>query len=358
MRLGYCRSAPRSGVCESLDVPSERSQNGEMDQRQFAEFLRSRRLALTPEDVGLPGGPRRRTTGLRREEVASLAMISTDYYCRMEQQRGSQPSLEVVASLAKALRLSLDERDHLFRLTGHNAPARSAGGNEVSAAMMRIVDRLQDTPAQVMSALGETLVQTPPARALLGDETRYEGMSRSVLYRWFTDEEARRAYPVEDHLKVGRSFVAGARVAYVRDGATSRAAQVIDALLERSSEFAEQWAQHRVDQPHELAKRIVHPKLGVLDLQCQVLHDVTQLHTLLVFTADPGTASHAKLAALCAAPHDYQRDQLAQPLVQMRRGRNGLKTTTAASRRQLSNRWWPMTDSNCRVVSSAEPGIA
>jgi transcriptional regulator with XRE-family HTH domain len=279
-----------------------------MDQPQFAEFLRSRRVALTPEDVGLAGGPRRRTSGLRREEVASLAMISTDYYCRMEQQRGSQPSVDVVAALAKALRLSLDERDHLFRLAGHNAPARTPSGNDVSAAMMRILDRLQDTPAQVMSALGETLVQTPPARALLGDETRYEGHSRSVLYRWFTDSEARRVYPEDDHATIGRSYVAGARVAYVRDGTTSRAAQVIDSLLERSPEFAKQWAQHCVDQPHELNKRVVHPRLGVLELQCQVLHDVAQLHTLLVFTADPGTTSHAKLVALCAAPDEYLRD--------------------------------------------------
>lgn len=279
-----------------------------MNQAQFAEFLRSRRMALTPEDVGLPSGSRRRTKGLRREEVASLAMISTDYYCRMEQQRGSQPSVDVVASLTRALRLSVDERDHLFRLAGHNAPARNPVGNEVSAAMMRILDRLQDTPAQVMSALGETLLQTPPARALLGDETEYEGLSRSVLYRWFTDMEARRVYPVEDHPKIGRTYVAGARVAYVRDGPTSRAATVVDSLLERSREFAEQWERHDVDQPHELAKRVVHPRLGVLDLQCQVLHDVAQLHTLLVFTADPASASHAKLAALCAAPDDYQRD--------------------------------------------------
>jgi transcriptional regulator with XRE-family HTH domain len=279
-----------------------------MDQPQLAEFLRNRRMALTPEDIGLPSGRRRRTSGLRREEVASLAMISTDYYSRMEQQRASQPSVEVVASLAKALRLSLDERDHLFRLAGHNAPARTPGGTEVSAAMVRILDRLHDTPAQVMSALGETLVQTPPARALLGDETRYEGLARSILYRWFTDETARSVYPVEDHPKVGRSFVAGARIAYVRDGATSRAAQIVDSLLQRSPEFAEQWAQHHVDQSHELEKRIVHPRLGVLDLQCQVLQDVAHLHTLLVFTADPATESRAKLAALCAAPDEYQRD--------------------------------------------------
>lgn len=184
-----------------------------MNQSHFAAFLRSRRLALCPEDVGLPTGPRRRTSGLRREEVASLALISTDYYSRMQQQRGAQPSPEVVTSLAKALRLSLDERDHLFGLAGHNAPARTPVGDQVGVAMNRILDRLQDTPAQVMSAIGDTLVQTAPARALLGDKTKHEGRSRSVLYRWFTDEDARRVYPAEDHERIGRTWVAGARLA-------------------------------------------------------------------------------------------------------------------------------------------------
>lgn len=279
-----------------------------MEQAQFAEFLRIRRQALTPHDVGLPTGPRRRTAGLRREEVAALAMISTDYYSRMEQQRGSQPSAEVVSALARALRLSLDERDHLFRLAGHNAPARTSVSDHVSPAMMRILDRLQDTPAQAMSALGETLVQTPAARALLGDETRHEGMARSVLYRWFTDPQSRRIYPDEDHAAIGRSYVAAARLGYVRDGPGSRAARIVEHLLDCSLEFAACWKQHDVQLPHELSKRVVHPTLGVLDLHCQVLHDIAQLHTLLVFTAEPGTASHAKLAALGADPQAYMRD--------------------------------------------------
>ncbi|MGV0744677.1 helix-turn-helix transcriptional regulator [Mycolicibacterium sp. XJ870] len=279
-----------------------------MDARQLADFLRTRRQALAPEDVGLPTGPRRRAIGLRREEVAALALISTDYYCRMEQQRSPQPSAEVLASLARALRLSLDERDHLFRLAGHNAPARTLIGEHVSPATMRILDRLHDTPAQVMSALGETLVQTPPARALLGDETAFQGMARSVVYRWFTDDAARTVYPVEDHAAVGRSWVAGARVAYARDGAGSRAAQIVEDLLSRSAEFAELWKQHEVTQTHERTKRIVHPKLGVLEVQCQFLHDAMQSHTLLVFTAEPGTPSHAKLIALGDDPQFYLRD--------------------------------------------------
>lgn len=279
-----------------------------MDQSQLADFLRARRLALVPEDVGLPRGARRRTAGLRREEVAALASISTDYYCRMEQRRAPQPSTEVVASLARALRLTNHERDHLFRLAGHNAPARTVGGEQVSAATMRIVDRLADTPAQVMSPLGETLVQTPAARALLGDETRYEGFARSVLYRWFTDEDARAVYPRADHEMHGRAYTAGARVAYARDGAGSRAAQIVEDLLTRSAEFAALWDHHDVAFTVQHAKRIAHPVLGVLDVQCQILHDAEQLHTLLVFTAEPGTVSHSKLAALGSDPESYSRD--------------------------------------------------
>lgn len=279
-----------------------------MDQGQFADFLRTRREALRPADVGLPAGVRRRTAGLRREEVAALALISTDYYSRMEQQRGPQPSVDVLASLARALRLSLDERDHLFRLAGHNAPARTVPGEQVSQATLRILDRLQDTPAQVMTALGETLLQTPAARALLGDETRYTGFARSILYRWFTDDAARLVYPAEDHATLGRSFTAGARLAYARDGTGSRAACIVEDLLDRSAEFAALWKRHDVTQAPELNKRIAHPTLGVLDLQCQSLHDPLQLHILLVFTAEPGTPSYTKLAALGADPGSYLRD--------------------------------------------------
>ncbi|MFB1296079.1 helix-turn-helix transcriptional regulator [Mycobacterium sp. pW049] len=279
-----------------------------MDQGQFADFLRTRREALRPEDVGLPAGVRRRTAGLRREEVAALAVISTDYYSRMEQQRGPQPSVDVLASLARALRLSLDERDHLFRLAGHNAPARTVPGEQVSPATLRILDRLQDTPAQVMTALGETLLQTPPARALLGDETVHTGFARSVVYRWFTDDASRLVYPVDDHAALSRSFVAGARLAHARDGAGSKAARIVDDLLGRSPEFAQLWKRHDVVQPPELTKRIAHPALGVLEVQCQSLHDPVQLHILLVFTAEAGSPSYAKLAALGADPQSYLRE--------------------------------------------------
>src|SRR5690349_16479031 len=101
-------------------------QGGSMDRRELAAFLRSRRERIIPADVGLPAGPRRRTPGLRREEAAQLAFISTEYYTRLEQARGPRPSQEVLAGLARALRLSDAERDHLHRLAGA-PPARAPG---------------------------------------------------------------------------------------------------------------------------------------------------------------------------------------------------------------------------------------
>ena len=113
-----------------------------MDRAGLADFLRKRRAMLQPEDVGLPQGARRRTTGLRREEVAALAEMSTDYYSRLERQRGPQPSEQMLAAIARGLHLTLDERDHLFLLAGHSTPRRAMRGDHVSPGMMRILDRL------------------------------------------------------------------------------------------------------------------------------------------------------------------------------------------------------------------------
>ncbi|TDB83279.1 XRE family transcriptional regulator, partial [Micromonospora fluostatini] len=97
-----------------------------IDRTGLAEFLRNRREALQPEDVGLPRGQRRRTNGLRREEVATLCHMSTDYYSRLERERGPQPSHRMLAAIAQGLHLTIDERDHLFRLAGHHPPPRGS----------------------------------------------------------------------------------------------------------------------------------------------------------------------------------------------------------------------------------------
>src|SRR5262245_28712184 len=105
-----------------------------MDRAELAEFLRTRRAGLRPEDVGLTAGPRRRIAGLRRDEVAALTGMSTDYYVRLEQARGPQPSEQMLSALARALRLTNDERDYLYRLAGHGAPARTPLDTHVSPA--------------------------------------------------------------------------------------------------------------------------------------------------------------------------------------------------------------------------------
>jgi transcriptional regulator with XRE-family HTH domain len=269
-----------------------------VDRAQLADFLRTRREALQPEDVGLPRGPRRRTGGLRREEVAALCGMSADYYSRIEQQRGPHPSEQMLAAIARGLHLSLDERDHLFRIGGHAAPHRVHRADHINPGMMRILDRLSDTPAQVMSSLGETLRQTRPGVALMGDDSRWTGMARSMVYRWYTDPQARLVYPEEDHPLHGRTFTAQLRMVYAREGRGSRAAAVVDALLAASPDFAAVWAEHDVGMLYREQKRILHPELGLIELHCQTLVDPDQSQTLLVFTAVPGTESYEKLQLL------------------------------------------------------------
>ncbi|MGP5071348.1 helix-turn-helix transcriptional regulator [Arthrobacter rhombi] len=269
-----------------------------MDRPQLSDFLRTRRHALQPEDVGLPRGPRRRTSGLRREEASVLCGMSTDYYSRLEQGRGPQPSVAMLAGLARGLRLSLDERDHLFFLGGHPEPRQAGGSDHVDAGLMRILDRLQDTPAQVMNSMGETLLQTPPAMALLGDDSRQEGFARSVVWRWFTDPSSRQIYPAEDHAQRQHDFVADLRATYARGGTGSRAAELVNRLLARSPDFAAEWAEHQVSRKHTRLKRFQHREVGSLELYCQSLFDVDRHQALLVFTAEPGSESAEKLELL------------------------------------------------------------
>lgn len=281
-----------------MTLPGRRGgpQTRRVDRAQLADFLRTRREALGPEDVGLPRGPRRRTTGLRREEVAALATMSVDYYTRLEQQRGPQPSHAMLSAIARATRLTLAERDHLFRLAGHTPPARGRSDDHVSPGLMRVLDRLQDTPAQIVTAMDEVVRQTPPAVALFGDLTALTGRTRSTVHRWFTDPSSREVYPAEDHDLRGRVFVSQLRAAFAADATSAGASDLVQDLLQRSPEFAEVWAAHEVGLPHGPEKRLQHPDVGVMTLQCQVLHDPEQGQGLLVFTATPGSEDAEKLA--------------------------------------------------------------
>lgn len=152
-----------------------------MDPLGLGTFLRTRREALQPEDVGMPRGPRRRTTGLRYEKVASLVGMSPDYFARLERGAGALSSEQMVAAIARGLRLSLPEHDHLFTLAGHSTPRRNLRTDHVAPTLRRVIDRLTDTPAQVMGGLGEPLVQTPRRRsARRSDPLGRPGLQRGL----------------------------------------------------------------------------------------------------------------------------------------------------------------------------------
>ncbi|MFI7425397.1 helix-turn-helix transcriptional regulator [Micromonospora sp. NPDC049836] len=275
-----------------------------MDRAALADFLRRRREALRPADVGLPAGARRRAPGLRREEVAALAAMSTDYYTRLEQQRGPQPSAQMLASLARALRLTGQERDYLFRVAGQNAPTSVATATHVAPALLRVLDRLDDTPALILSSLGETLVQNRMAAALLGDKSGYTGLARSEIYRWFTEPAERLRYPEDDRGRQSRAQVANLRAAYGSMGPRSRAGELVRALQQASPEFAELWDRHEVATRFADHKTLIHPELGPIELDCQVLFTEDQSQALLVLTAPPRSEGDEKLRLLAVLGHE------------------------------------------------------
>ncbi|GAB3160742.1 helix-turn-helix transcriptional regulator [Myceligenerans halotolerans] len=269
-----------------------------MNRPALADFLRRRREALRPSDVGLVPGPRRRTPGLRREEVAALTGMSVDYYVRLEQQRGPQPSEQMLAALARALRLTADERDHLYRLAGHNVPRRTPADTHVAPALLRVLDRLEDTPALILNTLSEVLVANRLATAIFGDPSAATGWSRSEAYRWFTDSSWRGVYPPEDHDRHAHSLVSSLRAAHGASGERSRAGELVRVLLAESDEFRVLWERHEVARRFWDHKTVVHPEVGRIEVDCQALFTEDQSQALLVLTPAPGSEAEEKIRLL------------------------------------------------------------
>ena len=284
-----------------------------MDRAALADFLRHRREALRPEDVGLPLGARRRAPGLRREEVAALAVMSADYYTRLEQRRGPQPSEQMLASLARALRLTSGERDYLYQLAGRGAPVSVTSATHVAPALLRVLDRLSDTPALILSNLGETLVQNRMAEGLFGDKSGYTGLARSEIYRWFTVPGERLRYPEGDRDRQSRAQVANLRAAYGVMGPRSQAAELVRALQKESAEFASLWERHEVAKRFEDHKILIHPELGAIELDCQVLFTEDQSQALLVLTAPPRTEGYEKLRLLAVLGQEKFEQNVGAP---------------------------------------------
>ncbi|MCO5994787.1 helix-turn-helix transcriptional regulator [Actinoallomurus sp. WRP9H-5] len=285
-----------------------------MNLPELAAFLKSRRARVRPSDVGLPTGPRRRVPGLRREEVAQLAGLSADYYTEIERGHSAQPSAQTLAALARALRLSGDERDHLFHLADRRIPEVHGPTAHAQPALLGLLDRLTTTPAQVITDLHETLVQNELAAALVGRHPTVRGPAASFVYRWFTDPATRDVYPVDDHPHHSRKFVADLQAVAARRGRDPEVARMVASLRRRSEEFAALWDTHDVAVRRTDHKRIVHPTLGVIELDCHSLLSEDGRQRLLWFTAPPGTEGAAKLELLSViGTQDLAPGEVARP---------------------------------------------
>jgi transcriptional regulator with XRE-family HTH domain len=261
-----------------------------MDRDALAEFLRRRREAVRPADVGLPAGVRRRTVGLRREEVAQLTGMSVDYYGRLEQARSAQPSPQMLRALARALRLTEDETDHLYRLAGHAVPDRRTHSVHVRPALLFVLDQMRDAAVFVCSDTGVLLAQNEMAKLLMGDRVTGEtGLGASLIWQWFTDPSARDVAPVDERDEQSRIIVADLRAAWARRRTDDDMTELVDSLLERSPEFAELWARHEVATRRMQRKTFI-TRVGPITLDCEVLA-TTDGQQLVILTPPAGSSA-------------------------------------------------------------------
>ncbi|WP_327280503.1 helix-turn-helix transcriptional regulator [Streptomyces sp. NBC_01205] len=265
------------------------------DSTALGEFLRARREALGPQDVGLPGHGRRRVPGLRREEVALLAGVSPDYYMRSEQGRETSPSPQVVDAIATALRLDDAAHDHLRRLprAAHARRGFPADHDRVSPALRRLLDSWPDTPAFVLGPALDVLAHNALAAALHSGFQRFDNLARMVFL-----DPAGRAFH-RDRERAARSCVAELRAAYGCDPDSPRIAEVVDTLRAQSPEFAGLWARHEVRGKTQQAKHLTHPEVGALEIQFSAFTVNGVPHQqLVVYRAEPASATAAALAEL------------------------------------------------------------
>ncbi|MFI6086235.1 helix-turn-helix transcriptional regulator [Streptomyces sp. NPDC051217] len=260
-----------------------------MHHNDLGSFLRARREALRPADVGLVAGGRRRTPGLRRSEVALLADISVDYYERLEQSRNAHPSPAMLSSLARALRLSVDERDHLYRLADYAPPLTGGTGQYVDPAMMYLLDALTTVPAHIFDDLSTMLAQNRLSKALFGSWTLGDDRAGNVTWRWFTDPSSRALNVTGEYAGIGRDYAADLRAAAARRGEDPVADGLIADLLRASEEFGRYWREMSVEPLRSTRKQLIHPHAGPLDVQCDVVLSSTTSHRMVIFRPQPGS---------------------------------------------------------------------
>lgn len=264
-----------------------------MARQELASFLRDRREALRPADVGLPAGSRRRTPGLRREEVAGLANMSVEYYARLEQARGPRPSAPVLDGVAGALRLTPAERAHVFRLAGVALPAPAGPPRRVRPHVASMLERMPDTAAIVTAATYDVIAWNRLAGALLGDLGGRPNLAR----RRFLRREEVLTDGHEDFAEIAVARLRAAADRYPRDHGL---AALLAELRAGSSEFTEIWDTHPVRAPGHRTKTMSHPQAGPLRVHCDVLTVPEDDQQVVLITADPGSSSARALRHLAA----------------------------------------------------------
>ncbi|MGC5011588.1 helix-turn-helix transcriptional regulator [Streptosporangium sp. DT93] len=264
--------------------------------RELGDLLRSRRERLQPADVGLPAGARRRTRGLRREEVAQLAAISPTYYTYLEQGRQVRPSRQVLDALASALRLDAAERSHVHELV-HGAPPTGtpAVAESASPALVSLVDRLEPAPAYVTGRRWDVLASNRAARLLWTDWPSRPPEARNMLWWMFTDPAAREV--MVDWADEAAALLGRFRAAVARHPGDAGLGELLDRLHAASPEVRRWWPRHRVAPLGSGTKRLRHPVLGEVELHHLVLQVADEPdHKLVTFSA--GDRDQARIAGL------------------------------------------------------------
>ncbi|QGU11045.1 helix-turn-helix domain-containing protein [Leclercia sp. J807] len=232
--------------------------------QSLGDFLRARRLRLDPAAFGFVAG-RRRTPGLRREEVAQLASISPVWYTWLEQGRGGAPSREVLNRIASGLRLTSPEREHLFILAfGHPPDRQFTVSADITPRLQRVLDAF-GIPAIVKTVTWDVIAWNRAAASVLTDYARLPAAERNVLRRLFTDPDVRRAQG--DWQAMAQLVVNAFRADVARAGSSPETDNLIAELSRKSPEFDAWWRSNDVASHGEGVKRIYHPQAGAIDLE-------------------------------------------------------------------------------------------